>query len=402
MYTKQVKLTYGEILGEIDALESMIGQLSDSLAAGADWLESEMGPNGPIANKRGVSWNHKVCWGLYEAGRIDSCFRILDWLHDNAMVSPAEYYFKHEPYFDKDMQRIYRFLTFGKVAEYLRYAPMTDRAHHNRAFEYQHPSGGCFNLIDPRPGDALEPLNTSFFGQWALAGGMIPRAANAADWLVELVELNAKNLAKKKPIFYYTRDAKTGRLRTNVPRNQDMNYYIDAERVKQPSWASGTTAALLADVYQVTGRRKYLDAAAAMADYESKCSYKQLFWPSKCKVAWGMAELYCVTGDPLHRRLCTDVNRVTFMDSQLECGGWSHVFYPLRENGPWRKAVYSGPDPHVPRQLPKHPSFGRLSGHEVAGEFLGEMGRSLKAFQLVLARLRLQKHEMEKDMGLDT
>ena len=401
MHTKQVNLSYVEILAEIDALESMIAQLNDSLAAGADWLESEMGPKGPIANKPGVSWNHKVCWGLFEAGRINSCLRILDWLRANAFVSPAEYYFPTEPYFDKDMPRIYRFLTFGKVAEVLRYAPMTDRPHRKRAFEYQHPSGGCFNLIDPRPGDVLEPLNTSFFGQWALAAGLTSRAAKAADWLVDLIDLNERNLARAKPIFFYTRDAKTGKLRTRVTKNQDMNFYISTERVKQPSWVSGTAAALLADVYRVTGRTKYLHGALAMADYESKCSYKQLFWPSKCKVAWGMAELYSITGDPLHRRLCADVNRVTFMDAQLEDGGWSHVYYPLREDGPWRKAVYGGPNPRVPRTLPKHPSFGRLCGHELTGEFLGEMGRSIKAFQEVLTRLRIRKADFEKNMGLD-
>ena len=116
---------------------------------------------------------------------------------------------------------------------------------------------------------------------------------------------------------------------------------------------------------------------------------------------WGMAELYSITGDPLHRRLCADVNRVTFMDSQLEDGGWSHVFYPLREDGPWRKAVYGGPDPRVPQSLPKGPTFGRLSAHELTGEFLGEMGRSIKAFEVVLSRLRLRKADMEENMGLD-
>ncbi|MEM2990646.1 MAG: hypothetical protein QXQ02_05625, partial [Halobacteria archaeon] len=108
-------------------------------------------------------------------GRIKEVFTILDWLTKNAKVAPAEYYFAHEPPFEKDMQRIYRFLTFGKVAEYLRYTPMTDDAHRNRVLQYQHRSGGCFNCIDGGPGKTLEPLNTSFFGQWALAAGLIER-----------------------------------------------------------------------------------------------------------------------------------------------------------------------------------------------------------------------------------
>jgi len=400
--TNQVELSYAQIVDEIDALEKMIDRMNDSMARGADWLVSQIGPNGPIANARGVSYNHKVCWGLYEEGRLREVYHILEWLVANAQVAPAEYYFKSEIPFDKDMQRIYRFLAFGKVAECLHFKPMTDNAHHRRALKYQHKSGGCFNNIDAGPGSALEPLNTSFLGQWALAAGLMGPAKKAADWLAEMVELNERHMDQDPPTMYYVRDAATGKLVTDVPRNQDMNYYINTVRVKQPSWVTGTAAALLVDVYRVTGEARYLDAALRLAEYETKCSHEQLFWPSKCKVAWGMGQLYAVTGDPVHRRLCANVNRVTFMATQQAYGGWKHVFYPLEERGPWRRVVYGGPRPYVPDpdKLPKHKSYGCLCGQELTGEIMGEMGRSRVAFQEVLARLRVRKAEMEAAIKL--
>lgn len=390
---KEIRLSHSEVIEEIEALEAMISQMEVSMARGADWLISQMGPDGPIANEPKVSYNHKVSWGLYEAGRTEAVLCILDWLVREARRGPGEYYFPHELPFEKDMQRIYRFLTFGKIAEYLHYDGIANDAERERACQYQHESGGCFNCIDDGPGETLEPLNTSFFGQWALAAGMVDKAKRAADWLVELVDLNEGYLNQDPARFYYNRRVKDGKLVTEFPENVEMNYLINTRKVAQPSWATGTTIALLADVYTATGQEKYLAAAITLADYEKQCDPKQLIWPSKCKVAWGMAELYRITGDPEHRKLCASVNRTTFIEAQGESGGWSAMYYPIREDGVWRDLVYTKTGHNVPESLPDDGSYLRLCGQEVTGEFMGEMGCSLAAFQDRLAKLRCQKAE---------
>ena len=38
----------------------------------------------------------------------------------------------------------------------------------------------------------------------------------------------------------------------------------------------------------------------------------------------------------------------------------------------------------VPKTLPDDGSWARLSGHEITGEFLGEMGRTLACFKVAL------------------
>ena len=395
------KLDYATLLDEIDILKSMIRRMDRAMARGADWLVSQFAPRGPIMRERCVSYCHKVTWGLYEAGRIPEVVRLIEWLDKNAKRAPGEYYFAEEPPFEKDMQRVYRTLAFGKVAEILRHPAFANDETRTGIMEYQHKSGGVANYIDKGLPAALEPLNTTFFGQWALAAGLMVPAMMAGDWVAELVALNEKHLKADPPRFFYKRETATGRLITKFAKGQRMNTLIDAVTVKQPSWVSGTCMALLADLYAVTKKERYLDAALKLAEFEKACDPELLFWPSKCKVAWGAAELYRVTGDPAHRRIADDVVRVTFMDQQLPHGGWSDVYYPLCDHGAWRSVVYSGPNKHVPDKIKQDGTWGLLRGQEITGEFMGEMGCARSACQAVLASYEAQREAYEKKLTLD-
>ena len=391
---------YATLIDEIDVLEASIPQIHDAIEMGAHYLTSNLAPNGPICAVPKVSFCHKASWGLYEAGRIDAVWQILDWLDANATQAPGEYYFAGEEPYEKDMQRVYRAMAFGKVAEYLRYPAFANDGVRAGIMKYQHESGGVGNCIDDGMPEELEPLNTTFFGQWALAAGLIDEARKAGDWVAELVALNEQHLAQETPTLYYKRTRDTGELVTETPANHRMNTLIDTQTVKQPSWVTGTCMALLADLYEVTGDERYLNAALPLAEFEAQCDPAQLFWPSKCKVGWGAAELYRATCDPAHRRIAASVARVTFMDAQREDGGWDHMFYPLLDTGSWRDVVYAGPDARVPDAIEDDGSHCWLSSYEITGEFIGELGRTRAAFSHVLARLRQQRAECEAALEL--
>ena len=395
-----VKLDYATLLDEIDALKRLICRMDQSLARAADWLVSQFGPRGPIMRERSVSYCHKVTWGLYEAGRIPEVVRLIEWLDKHAKRAPGEYYFPEEPPFEKDMQRVYRALAFGKVAETIRHPALANDATRARLLAYQHTSGGVANTIDKGFPAALEPLNTTFFGQWALAARLLEPAMKAGDWVAELVALNEKHLQADPPRMFYKRATATGRLVTKFAAGQRMNTLIDTVTVKQPSWVTGTSMALLADLYAATKKERYLKAALRLAEFEKACDPKLLFWPSKCKVAWGAAELYRLTGDPAHRKIAADVVRVTFMDQQLPHGGWSHLFYPLCDKGVWRRVVYCGPNRNVPEKIKQDGTWGRLSGHEITGEFMGETGRARAACQAILAGYEAEREAYEKKLVL--
>ena len=393
--------TYAEIIDEIAALETMIPRISDAIERGAYFLTSNLAPYGPILDKRNVSLCHKVTWGLYEAGRLQEVVRILDWLDANAKRAPGEYYFPDEQWYEKDMQRVYRPMAFAKVAEYLHHPAFANDAVRAGIKRYQHSSGGVANCLDEGLPAALEPLNTTFFGEWALAAGLMDEAVKAGDWVAEMTELNAAHMVGDAPCIYYTRNTETGDLVTSIPHGARMNTMIDTTTVKQPSWVTGTSMALLADLYAVTANNRYLDAALKLAAFEGKCSHEQLFWPSKCKVAWGAAQLYRLTADPAHRRIAANVARVTFINAQDPDGSWPHMFYPLQDTGSWRQVAYNGPNAGVPDAIEADDSHCWLSGYEITGEFLAELGRTRACFCEVLAQLRERKAAYDAKLRLE-
>ena len=166
---------------------------------------------------------------------------------------------------------------------------------------------------------------------------------------------------------------------------------MDTVKTKQHFYYVGTSMAALADTYALTGEARFLEAAVRLAEFEERLNPVALRWPSYCKIGWGAAELYAVTGSPAHRQMAADVSDITFMGAQMPYGGWADFFYPLRDEGAWRSVDYDG-TMHVLASLPDDGSWACLAGHEAAGEFLGEMGRTLHVFKAALgqvdARLR--------------
>lgn len=373
-----------ELLEEKRALEAMIARMEVPMTRGANWLISEFAPAGPIMREKDVSYCHKVVWGLFEDGRLNEVNRILDWLAAHANRGVGRYFFPEEPPFNKDMQLLYRFLTFGKAAEALRHPAFATEEIRREILSYQHPSGGVFankELAEYRR--ALNPLLAAFFGEWALAAGLLEPAKKAGDFLVRMTEWNEPHMNGNPGRFYFNFDPVQEELQTEPAPGENINCFVDTAGTRQHFYFIGASMALLADLYAVTGSDSHLNAAESLARFEQRLNPLGLRWPSYCKIGWGAAELYGVTGKPEHRIMAANVSEVTFMGAQTESGAWEHMFYPLRDSGAWTGVAYNGKG-QVPKTLPQDGSWAWLSGHEIAGEFMGEMGRTLKVFKAAL------------------
>ena len=386
------KLDVRELWEERRALEAMIRRVAVAMSRGANWLIGEFAPAGPIMREPDLSYCHKVAWGLYEDGRLDAVDRLLDWIAAHAEMGVGRYGFPQEPPFNNELQLLYRFLTFGKVAERLRHPAFANGRTRNEILTYQHPSGGVYGNKDkPEYMQAINPLVTSFFTQWALAANRIEPAVKSADFVATMVEQNLPHMQRDPGRFYFGYDPEKGALITDPSPGGEINFFVDTVGAKQHFYYVGTAMAALADVYAAAGERRHLDAALRLAEFEARLNPAGLRWPSYCKVGWGAAELYAVTGAPAHRAMAANVSEVTFMAAQTASGGWEPMFYPLQDRGAWRAVVYDGTG-RVPETLDDDGSWARLSGHEITGEFLGEMGRTLSAFKVALghveARLR--------------
>ena len=81
---------------------------------------------------------------------------VLDWVEREALQPNGDFYFPEEPPEYKDTQRVYRPLTFGKVAAWIGHPVIRRPRVIDRIMQYQHASGGVFNYIGDDPAH-LEP-----------------------------------------------------------------------------------------------------------------------------------------------------------------------------------------------------------------------------------------------------
>ena len=387
-------MTLRELHAEKQAVEDMIARMGAAMTRGCNWLVSQFAPHGPIMSAHDVSYCHKVTWGLFEDGRLEACEQILDWLDSHAKQGVARYFFPEEPPFNRVMQLLYRFLTFGKVAEALRHPKFTTDEIRAEVLTYQHPSGGVYGNKDEAEYRAtVNPLITSFLTEWALPAGLMEPAKRSGDFLAMMVELNEPHMSAEPGRFYYLWDTATEQLVTEAKPGEDLNCFVDTEGAKQHFYHIGCALAALADLYAATGEARYLAAAEKLAEFETRLNPEGLYWPSWCKIGWGSAELYRVTGKPRDRVAAANVSLVTFMGAQTAAGGWEDMYYPLRDHGAWEQVRYDGRG-LVPETLPDDGSWAWLSGHEISGEFLGEMGRTRKCFQEALNRIERRIAEL--------
>ena len=375
----------------------LLGAIRISLAQGAAFLTGRVAPYGPIAREQNVSYVYKATWGMYASG-VDHALiaRLLDWTEREALRPNGDFYFPSEPPEYKDFQRVYRPMTFGKVAAWIGHPIIRKPLVLDRILQYWHkPSGGCFHYIgdDPKRVEeqpTLGTLNTSFFGHLMVALDMREQAVSAGDWMRHWVELNRPHAAEGRLYSQVTRD---GRLVTDVGPGERIGKVVDRYHPQQEGWQLGTTMAYLVVLYEAMRTRwnydekrarPYLDAAIELLDFESTAALDTYLWPSKCKVAWGAGDLLRVlVGHGLGSeelietayRVAERVAVFTFMDNQLPTGGWAPMHYPFDSDIPEVHFSYKPLKGTV--HVPPEPIPGSktifLPAEEITGEFLGEM-----------------------------
>jgi len=374
----------------------LLGAMRIALVRGGEFLVGRIAPNGPILRERNVSYVHKASWGMFAAG-VDHALiaRLLDWADREALQPNGDFFFPEEGPEYKDLQRVYRPLTFGKVAVWIGHPLVRKPVVLDRILQYQDGSGGVFAWIgddpkQPQPQAAIGSLNTTFFGHLMIALDVRDRAVAAGEWVRRWVEANREPMARGT---LYTQMTPAGELVTEVRPGERIGKVVDAQSPKQEFWHVGTAMAYLAVLYEaLCGRwgqsaeqaRPYLDAALALLDFESTMPLDTYLWPSKCKVGWGAGELLRVlvrfrpadaaTAERAYR-VAERVAMFTFLDNQLPGGGWPAMHYPLSEECP--EMVFSYKPLADTVWVPPAPMDGShtiyLPGEEITGEFLGEM-----------------------------
>jgi len=386
-----------QLENRISNMEHLLNAIRISVQHGGNFLVNRCAPNGPIMREPNLSYVHKASWGMY-AARVEHGIiaQLLDWARDNALQPSGDFYIPGEGPEYKDMQRVYRPLTFGKVAVWIDHPLIRDELVLKRILQYQHESGGVFNYIGDDPDDIQEQptigtLNTSFFGHLMVALDMKDEAVKTGDWLCGLVQANKENMSEHG--LMYTNMTPRGGLVTDISPGERISGMVDNKDPKQEFWQVGTVMAYLAVLYERMREcwdynedeaQTYLDNALVLLDFEDTMPLYTYLWPSKCKVGWGAGELLRVlakygkgTEKQVEKayRSAKNVAIFTFMDNQLPNGGWSCMHYPLSELAPEMAFDYKPLNGlvNVPDSRIASSETIFLPGEEITGEFLGEM-----------------------------
>jgi len=375
----------------------LLGAMRLCLEQGRQFFLSRIAPNGPILDEPNLTYVSKPSWGMYAAGvDHDTITRLLDWAQREGLRENGDFYIPGERPEYKDMQRVYRPLTFGKVAAWLDHPVIRQPGVIDRFLQYQHkPSGGVFHYIgdDPKHVEeqpAIGTLNTTFFGQFMIALDMREQALSVGEWVRRWVDANREPIAAGRIHGQMTPE---GELVSEVGPGEKIFKVVDTQDPKQEFWHVGTSMAYLVNLYEVMRTRwdytheqarPYLDAALALLDFESTMPLDTYLWFSKCKVGWGAGELLRVlveydlgSEETIERayRVAERVAIFTFIDNQLPNGGWSCMHYPLRDGIPELALSYKPlkGTVRVPQKRVDGSETIFLPGEELTGEFLGEL-----------------------------
>ena len=397
-----------ELEFKIGDIKHLLNSVKVSLQHGGSFLVNRRAPNGPLMREMNLSYIHKVSWGMYAAGvDHDIIAELLDWAKDNFLQPSGDFFIPSEPPEYKDMQRVYRPLTFGKVAAWIGHSLFQEELVLKRILQYQHKYGGVFHFIGDDPENIIEPpsigtLNTSFFGHLMVALDMKDEAILTGDWLCRFVQANKKYMSERG--LMYTNMNLEDKLITDIEQGERIGGIVDNKAPKQEFWQVGTIIAYLTTLYEKAlddweytkdKAQTYIDNALLLLDFEDTMPLYTYLWPSKCKVGWGAGELLRIlvkykkgTQEQIEKayRVAKKVALFTFMDNQLPNGGWSCLHYPLGELIPEIRYNYKPLNGLV--NVPDSRIIGSktifLSGEEITGEFLGEMKSIQKGLEEVL------------------
>lgn len=311
-------------------LQQKLALYGKAAQKGADWLVARQRKDGAIDPQHGMSSVYKTSLALVLAGRLDSAWRLMDYIAANYLTEPGEFHAEADAKGELDQsfgfyRNCYILLAGLRLGRFDIASPAA-LAHFYR---HQHRSGGFFGGLKPRDRRQIDPLFTAMGGWLCLTTAREDRAVRAGDFLLNLITSQPEMPER----FYFHTNPRTGECIAKFPPGLGIAYFADRKRSKQHFFYAGAIMGFLSDIYRATGQNKYLDGARTLFDFERGMNSRGFVWPSKCKVGWGAALLYAATGETAHRKMAEKVADVTFLKAQRPDGSWDQFQAPFSDDG---------------------------------------------------------------------
>lgn len=157
-----------------------------------------------------------------------------------------------------------------------------------------------------------EVMSTCQAGFACLITGHLDAAKKVAYFLQRLWELQPE-LPERLYVVY---DTAKGELVTQFPPEESFGYVVISQAERQAYFMPGIAAAFLARLYMAEPRADYLELARRYEEFGMGCTGRMFDVPQFCKVGWGSALLYQLTGEK------------HYLEFTLRCGDWycAHQF----------------------------------------------------------------------------
>jgi len=223
-----------------------------------------------------------------------------------------------------------------------------DIAHKGLAFveKFQDPKlGGCYYAFDPRTQvidkRLLDSSSTSAAGLAFLACGRLAEARKAGDFLLRLLELQPH-----PDEFFFSCMTQDGGVYTDVMKSE--NQWDEGSRKQkclsakedahnELTWLIGKPNKFLTRLYTATGEGKYLEAAKVCFEFFHKLDDRKWTNYASCKTMWSGAEMYRITGEKRYAETATKLLDF-YCQTQAASGSWVHTLWykdEAAQSFPW-------------------------------------------------------------------
>jgi hypothetical protein len=303
--------------------DDRVARYWESALKGARWLLAQQSADGSYSSfEEGVDAYYKIPYALAVTGYPRQAHRLIDWALREGALTPEgdlrgqevkatnpvheEYYSYPNSWMVIGAQRLGRF----------------DYARPGMAFILKFLStanGGVFSRLEfAKAGKGRQDMvSSSQAGSACLYMGLWAEAMRIGDWFIEMLRLQPD----LEHILYACCDPSVG-LITDYPAEHAALYAVNTAERMQWYFYPGIAMGFLAKLYLATGKPEYLQASETYFDFTTRCAKDRYSIGQSGKVGWGSAQMYAITGEKKYRRAAIEVGDF-MLDVQLDEGYWN-------------------------------------------------------------------------------
>ena len=272
---------------------------------GVAWLLTKLHEDGSYGDgPPDVRVYYKVPCAFLVAGKSDCAAQMLQWIRRHGMTNEGDF---GPPTGDARPEYWYSYTNSWVVigAHRLNQFDISQRGMDFLMRTWDGQSGGFYSSYDPGDENTQADLwVVAGAGRAALITGRIDAARGVGRWMRQMMDQQPDY-----PRRMYTVASRARGVITNFPPDEALRYVLerDAAAGDQYFFHPGIAGGFLANLYQATGEREWLELAQRYM-LLAEGATDHLFRLGRAgKVGWASAVLYTLTGDEKYRRMAIRV-----------------------------------------------------------------------------------------------